>query len=145
MPLDSTNVRDRLRCTQEEEHPFCYVCGASNPMGLALRYVRQADGSVTASFLGKRTLEGYSGLLHGGVIAALLDGAMTNCLFARGIPGLTAELRVRYRAGVIATEELILRAWLAEDSHGLYQLRAELTQSGRVKVSATGKFLTRHE
>ena len=127
--------------TQTEAHPFCFVCSGSNPMGLALRYSPQPDGSVTAEFLGHSALEGYSGLLHGGVIAALLDGAMTNCLFARGVRGLTAELKVRYHASVAAAEEVRLRAWLEDDSHGLYQLRAELTQGGTVKASATGKFL----
>lgn len=112
-------------------------------MGLALRYRVQPDGSVAATFLGNCALEGYMGLLHGGVIACLLDGAMTNCLFARGIAGLTVDLRVRYHAGVVAAEAATVHAWLEDRSHGLYQLRAELTQRSAVKASATGKFLTR--
>ena len=114
-------------------------------MGLALRYVPQPDGSVSANFIGHSALEGYPGLLHGGVIAALLDGAMTNCLFAQGCCALTAELNVRYHQSVSAAEEMLLRAWLEENTHGLYQLRAELTQSGKVKASATGKFMLNHE
>jgi acyl-coenzyme A thioesterase PaaI-like protein len=114
-------------------------------MGLALRYASQPDGSVAATFLGNCALEGYSGLLHGGVIAALLDGAMTNCLFARGLPALTVELKVRYHASVLAAEEVSIRAWLEDDSHGLYQLRSELRQNGTVKVSASAKFMMRHE
>ena len=110
-------------------------------MGLALRYAPQPDGSVSASFLGHSALEGYPGLLHGGVIAALLDGAMTNCLFAQGIRGLTVELKVRYHAGVVAAEESLLRAWVEDDSQGLFRLRAKLTQGGTVKASATGKFM----
>ncbi len=65
---------------------------------------------MSASFLGNGTLEGYTGLLHGGVIAALLDGARIHCLFARGIRGLTLDLKVRYYAGVAAAEEVFLRA-----------------------------------
>ena len=114
-------------------------------MGLALRYAPQPDGSVSATFLGNCALEGYSGLLHGGVIAALLDGAMTNCLFARGLPAMTVELEVRYHAGVMPAEEMSLCAWLKGSTHGLHQLRAELTQTGVVKASATGKFMVRHE
>ena len=85
-------------------------------MGLALHYAPLPDGSVSAKFLGHSALEGYSGLLHGGVIAAMLDGAMTNCLFARGIRGLTAELKVRYHESVAASEEVSLQAWLDEDA-----------------------------
>jgi len=114
-------------------------------MGLALRYAPQPDGSVSAKFLGHSALEGYSGLLHGGVIAAMLDGAMTNCLFAHGIRGLTAELKVRYHESVAASEEVFLQAWLEDDAHELFQLRAKLKQRGAVKASATGKFLKQHE
>jgi len=135
----------RFKTTQAEAHPFCFVCSGSNPMGLALRYTPQPDGCVSARFLGHSALEGYPGLLHGGVIAALLDGAMTNCLFARGIRGLTVELMVRYHAGVVGAEESLLRAWVEDESHRWFQLRAELKQGGEVKASATGKFMLNHE
>ena len=134
-------IQTHFRSTQAEAHPFCFVCSGSNPMGLALRYAPQPDGSVSASFHGHSALEGYPGLLHGGVIAALLDGAMTNCLFARGIRALTVELKVRYHAGVVAAEESLMRAWVENDASGLFQLRAELRQSSTLKASATGKFM----
>lgn len=114
-------------------------------MGLALRYTPWPDGSVRASFLGHSALEGYPGLLHGGVIAALLDGAMTNCLFAQKRRALTVELNVRYHTGVVSAETMSLHAWLEDSEHGLFRLRAELAQGGTVKASATGKFITDHE
>ena len=144
-PLAPNSAQVHLVNNQTEAHPFCFVCSGSNPMGLALRYEPQTDGSITASFLGHCALEGYSGLLHGGVIATLLDGAMTNCLFARGVRGLTAELEVRYLDRVAAAEEVRLRAWLEDDARELFQLRAELTQGGAVKAHATGKFMRQHE
>jgi acyl-coenzyme A thioesterase PaaI-like protein len=144
-PVAPERARAGFRSTQASAHPFCFVCSGSNPMGLALRYAPQPDGSVSAAFLGHSALEGYPGLLHGGVIAALLDGAMTNCLFALGHRALTVELKVRYHAGVAAAEETLLRAWLENGSHGLFQLRAELSQAGAIKASAAGKFMTRHD
>jgi hypothetical protein len=139
------SIQTRFRAAQAEAHPFCFVCSGSNPMGLALRYSPQPDGSVSARFLGHSALEGYPGLLHGGVIASLLDGAMTNCLFAQNRRALTVELKVRYHAGVASSEEMSLRAWLESDDHGLFRLRAELAQGGVVKASATAKFMSGHE
>ena len=144
-PIAPDRAQIHLVNNQTEAHPFCFVCSGSNPMGLALRYAPQPYGSVSATFLGNSALEGYSGLLHGGLIAAMLDGAMTNCLFARGIRGLTAELKVRYHESVAASEEVLLQAWLEDDAHGLYQLRAELKQGGTVRASSTGKFMKQHE
>ena len=143
MPLE--DIQNRLCSTQTDAHPFCFVCSGSNPQGLALRYTPQPDGSVAATFLGNCALEGYSGLLHGGVIAAMLDGAMTNCLFTHGLRALTVELNVRYRSGVNTSEETRVRAWLEDSRHNLHQLQAELTQGGAVKATATGKFMMSDE
>jgi acyl-coenzyme A thioesterase PaaI-like protein len=110
-------------------------------MGLAVRYELEPDGAVRGTFLGHCALEGYPGLLHGGVIAALMDGAMTNCLFAHGITAVTAELQMRYRVSVASSEPLEVRAWLVSSRHGLHQLRAELTQTGLIKVQADSKFM----
>ena len=131
--------------TRQDAHPFCFVCSAANPMGLALRYTAAPDGSVSASYLGHGAMEGYPGMLHGGIIAALLDGAMTNCLFAHGITALTAELRVRFRSPVHVAEELTVRAWLESSGHELFELRAQITQGGEVKARARGKFMQSHE
>ena len=124
-----------------EAHPFCFVCSASNPMGLALRFVSEEDGSVSAVFVGHPALEGYPGLLHGGIVATLLDGAMVHCLFAHGIQALTAELRVRFLAPLLTGEEVTLRASIESSAHGLHRLRAEASQGDRVCARAQGKFL----
>lgn len=116
---------------------------AANPVGLKLAFAPRADGGVEAVFPGNAFLQGYDGLLHGGVIATLLDAAMTNCLFARGRVAVTAELRVRYREPVHAQQPVTVRAWLEQSHLSLHQLRAELIQDGGVKASATAKFLER--
>lgn len=114
-------------------------------MGLAIEFVLQPDGGVEGSFGGSDILEGYPGLLHGGIIAALLDGAMTNCLFAQEVQALTAELTVRYRHPVTSHRRMIVRAVRVE-SHGvLHLIRAELMQDGCVKATARGKFIESHE
>lgn len=133
-----------LEQVQASAHPFCFACSGSNPMGLALRYTRAADGSVSAPFLGHCALEGYPGVLHGGLVATLLDGAMTNCLFARGIQAMTAELRVRYQAAIAVAETLTVQARLESSHHGLLELRAEIQQGGQVKARAHGKFIVPH-
>jgi acyl-coenzyme A thioesterase PaaI-like protein len=134
-----------LNHVQTEAHPFCMVCSQLNPSGLALKFTTNDDGSVGASFLGHPALEGFQGVLHGGVIALLLDGAMTNCMFARGCVAMTAELNVRYRAPVAIGDEMFIRAWVIQTVSRLHVLRAELKQNGCVKAVAAAKFMERHE
>jgi acyl-coenzyme A thioesterase PaaI-like protein len=101
----------------------------------------ESDGSMTALYCGSPELEGYPGLLHGGVIAALLDGAMTNCLFAHGTVALTVELNVRYLTTVSCCDEFKISATLEQTTRGLSRLSAKLVQNGAVKATATGKFM----
>ena len=77
--------------------------------------------------------------------ASLLDGIMTNCLFAHGVVALTADLRVRYRDPVAIGPEISLRAWIEQRHPPLYIMGAELLQEGCVKATASAKFMERNE
>ncbi len=122
-------------------HENCVVCGPSNDRGLHLQFVSLADGSVQASFDCGKAFEGYAGSLHGGVISALLDGAMTHCIFAHGHAGVTAELKVRYRHPVVIDHVAIVHGLIKLYSPPLYLMEAELLQDGQVKATATAKFM----
>jgi len=130
------------RCA--DAHPRCVVCSPTNVNGLRLECTAMPDGSVQGDFPGGVAYEGYVGRLHGGVIAALLDGAMTQCLFAYGCQGFTAQLTVRYRHPVATGEAMTVHAWLTDSHAPLHYLRAELRQNGQVRVTALGKFIETH-
>jgi len=108
-------------------------------MGLEFRL--RADGSVTADFACDADFEGYGGMLHGGVISAIADGAMTNCLFAHGIAAVTAELKVRFRHPMKVGTPLTVTARITRWAEPLFVVEARLVQRGRLKATATGKFM----
>jgi uncharacterized protein (TIGR00369 family) len=121
-------------------HPACVVCASCNAKGLGVRFEVAADGSVRGTFQCDCCYQGYPGRLHGGIIAMLLDAAMTHCLFARGIEAVTARLSVQYRRAVKVDRAALVRARLTEDQQPLYQLAAVLVQEGEVRASANGVF-----
>ncbi len=130
-----------LEETRTQAHGRCAVCGRAAGHPPRLRFAVRDDGSVQAVFQPGPIHEGYDGMLHGGVIATLLDAAMTNCLFAQGRCGLTAELCVRFRHPVVTTAPLRLRAWVERASPPLFVLRAQIEQEGRLRATAVGKFM----
>ena len=134
----------QLKGARAYAHPFCVVCSGANPHGLGLKFEPDEDGGVSTVFLAHPTLEGYPGLVHGGVIASMLDGAMTNCLFAQGLVAVTGELNVRYCKPVLIGCQLRLRAWIEEQHRPLHVMRAELTQEGCVKATASAKVMERN-
>ena len=141
MPPDPRQLSDNLQRLREGLHPACIVCGSQNLRSLQLHCQVLPDGSVQASFECRRILEGYERTLHGGIVCALLDGAMTHCLFAHACVGLTAELRVRFHHPVMAEHPVLVRARITDSYHRLHYLAAGLQQDGRTMASATAKFM----
>ncbi len=139
----STMVDAALSSLRQEAHPNCVVCDPLHESGFRLEFDMLEDGSVETDFRCDGKFEGFPGLLHGGVISSLLDGAMTNCLFANGHTGVTGELNVRFRHPVITNQRSQVRAWIERSISPYHVLRAELVQDEQIKARATGKFVER--
>jgi len=131
----------RLRHTAERVHPRCVVCSGTNTSGLALDFQVVNGYEVEALFVCDRRFEGYIDALHGGAITSILDGAMTNCLFAQEKTAVTAELRVRFRQPLAIGARATVRAWVIRSLGPLHELRAEIVQDDTVMASARGKFM----
>jgi len=134
---------DSLKELRRRSHPNCVVCGGANGHGLGLSFRTEGNGTVVGTFGCERVFEGYPDVLHGGVICALLDGAMTNCMFAHGYAAVTADLNVRFREPVSTSGWATVRAWVESSLQPLYNLAAELIQDGEIKVTANAKFVER--
>lgn len=126
---------------REQHHPDCVVCSPMCAHGLQLRLALDNEGVAVGAFDCDTRYEGYPGFLHGGVIAALLDGAMTNCLFLHGHVAVTAELDVRFRHPVQTNTPLQVRAWITDDYQPVYRLQAQVVQDGAVKAIARAAFM----
>ena len=132
-------MSDYVRC--QKSHCNCIVCGNQNPLSLGLSFDVSTDGTVSAHFEGSASLQGYDGILHGGIIAALLDAAMTHCLFHSGIEAVTGALEVRFVKSVPYNAKLTIRAYLTDSRPPLYKLKSFLECDGLVMARAQAKFM----
>jgi uncharacterized protein (TIGR00369 family) len=96
---------------------------------------------VETFFCASAPFQGYAGFLHGGIIASLLDGAMTNCLFCQGKVAMTAELSVRYLKPIPLGQILTIRSWIEKSRSRLYILKAEITSHENLWAQGIGKFM----
>ncbi len=141
MTLSQIDKKETLVQTRQRTHPHCAVCNLANDNGLKIDYT--LDGSlknVTAIFQGQTCHEGYPGILHGGVISAIFDGAMGNCLFSLGKTAVTVEITTRFRHPVVLYEKAFVSAYITRESYPVYCLEAKIVQGGQVKATALGKF-----
>jgi uncharacterized protein (TIGR00369 family) len=133
--------QELLERTRRQAHSSCTVCGWVHRCGLGLRFSLQDDGSVRARFVCSRSHEGFPDILHGGIISSLLDGAMTNCLFAYGIAAVTAELVIRFRRPIATGTPLTVVGAISRSTPPLHVLEAKIIQDATVMAIATGKFM----
>jgi acyl-coenzyme A thioesterase PaaI-like protein len=134
-------TEEMLRATCRREHPHCFACSDPAEGGLGLRFHVGADGRVGASWECPVGGESYPGIVHGGLVATLLDAAMVHALFARGIVGWTGDLRVRYRSSVLIGRPVTVHAWMVQAFGPLYRLEAELRQGASCCAEAKARFM----
>jgi len=79
-----------------KDYNNCFVCGKDNPLGLKLSFKYQ-DKIASASFNLPKTYEGYDGIIHGGIIAAILDEAMAKAILYNEIKAVTVKLNITYK------------------------------------------------
>ncbi len=80
----------------------CFVCGVANPFGLRLKFYNTAAGEVSAEYVVPEHYQGYPGIVHGGIVAALLDEVAGRAYMVEQPNRFlyTARLNVRYRRHV---------------------------------------------
>lgn len=125
-------------------HRYCLMCGRDNPLSFGLRFAPLADGGVMAEFRSDESLQGYTGIMHGGVLSALLDTAMAQCLLHRQIAAVTGELNVRFFQPVACDSTLSIRAWIDRSLPPLYHLRAEIRVNNQRVCRAKGRFMEKN-
>jgi uncharacterized protein (TIGR00369 family) len=75
---------------------YCFGCGTRNPHGLKLD-IRIEDKRAVAEFQPRPEHQGYPGLVHGGLIATMLDEAMGWAMYSLGVWAVTGKMEVKYR------------------------------------------------
>jgi len=120
---------------------YCFACGPANPKGLHLTFRFEGDAYV-CDFTPAKEYQGWDDIMHGGIVATVLDEVMTRILWEKGISAMTAEMTVRLKKPVPIGRPATARARITEARKRLYLTEAELLLAdGSVAATATGKFL----
>jgi acyl-coenzyme A thioesterase PaaI-like protein len=119
----------------------CFVCGLENPVGLKLRIYKTEPGVIETTYTAPQHFQGYPGVLHGGIVASLLDEISGRAHM--GDPSaprfmFTGKMEVKYRKNVPIGEPLRIigkagksRGKMAEGWAGIYD------QAGTLLAEAT--------
>jgi len=122
----------------------CFGCGDLNEHGLHLRFTPDPKGNgVSAMFLPASRVEGYTGVVHGGIISTVLDEVMAWSLYRHDIWAVTGTLTTRYRKPIRIGEETRATGFLVQDRRRAVEMRAEIRRvaDGTVLADATATFI----
>jgi acyl-coenzyme A thioesterase PaaI-like protein len=120
----------------------CFVCGRDNIIGLNLNF--HSDGkTVRTKWFPDRRHEGYKGIVHGGLLAAVLDEVMIKAILAKDIRCVTASMEVKYKAPAEVGDELLFEGRMTEQKGRIILTVGWARNSkGIVVAQATGKYMT---
>ena len=119
----------------------CFACGLNNPDGLRLHWHIEG-ATMTTTITPEEKYQGWKGIVHGGILATLLDESMTRLASILCGGALTAEMTVRYLKPAHIGKKLYVRGEIIKESRRLVEMRASIHEedaSGPVIAHASGK------
>lgn len=131
---------------KEVDDKMCFACGQENPISLGLKFEEVDNDSVKGEFTPGENHQGYDGIMHGGLIATLLDEAMAYVIGFKDIKAYTAELNIRFRTAVEIGQklEIVGKYKGAKESSiaNIYYTEAKIfDKNGKLKAKADAKFM----
>jgi uncharacterized protein (TIGR00369 family) len=120
----------------------CFGCGPASAIGLHLEFLLAEDGAVVCLPTIPESFEGPPGYLHGGIIATLLDEAMSKTVRARGLKAVTGRMEIDYRRPVRSAAPIRMEGRLLRSEGRKHWTEARILDArGHVLAEAKGIFI----
>ncbi len=122
----------------------CIGCGPDAVLGLNMRFDIRDDKSVESRVSVGAAFQGWRDVVHGGIVALLLDEAMAYAAGAVGIVGVTGDLKMRFRRPVPVGAPLVVRGRVLWQRRGVLGVEASVNdEAGVLLASGQGSFVKR--
>jgi acyl-coenzyme A thioesterase PaaI-like protein len=118
----------KVNLNPQKGYEKCFGCGKDNPIGLKLKFIwDEQTRTASAEFTPGENLQGWSGYVHGGITACVLDEAMGWVAMFAGTNNLTAKMQVRYRQMVPLGKTYIISCSITKQTSRLIETTARLS------------------
>jgi uncharacterized protein (TIGR00369 family) len=127
--VDETHSeREGTALHRQPNSRHCFVCGLENAIGLKVRFDDNGADEVRVTYTVGDQYQGYPGVVHGGVVAAMLDEVAGRVMMIDDHNRffMTARMTLRYRRPVPTETELTMVGQLVSESKRAVQAHAEI-------------------
>ena len=120
----------------------CFGCGQTNKAGLRLKFFVDEEHTIVCRVRLARRFEGPPGHAHGGILATLLDEAMSKANRQFGVLAMTRQMEVEYLKPVPLSARLLLTGRHVDSSGRKHRCEAQIAnEDGVVLARAKALFI----
>jgi len=132
------NSWPELSLQRIEDYHSCFGCGKDNPIGLKLIF--KWDGhTARAEFTPSDLYQGWPGILHGGIMACILDEAMSYAALYEVGHCVTARMQIKLQQAVAVGKTLLITASVSRRTRKLVDTVAAVAlPDGTVLAESNG-------
>ena len=119
----------RTACTHKQPNAkHCFVCGTDNVNGLQMKFYDDNHETVCSTLVVDDRFQGYPGIVHGGILAAMLDEAVGRVAMIGDHHHfmMTVNLTAQYRHPVPVNTELTVEGKIIKLRGRLGKARGEI-------------------
>jgi acyl-coenzyme A thioesterase PaaI-like protein len=133
--------------TVDERASHCFACGPDNPQGLHLIFTIDSEKITTTAHLQLTRLhEGPPGYIHGGIIATLMDEAMSKLNRPLNVLAMTRHMEVDYVRPAPLNQPLVLiGTHLNREGRKLFHKAELYFPDGTILARGKGLFIAINE
>ena len=123
-----------------EDDKYCFACGQDNPRGLKLK-IERGDKKAVIKYTPDKTLQGYKDIVHGGILATLMDEAMAHAVASMGLMGVTAKLEIKFKKPVEVGNTITIEGTVEDVRNGwAYTNSKIMSDKHEILAEAKGLF-----
>nr|HID58332.1 PaaI family thioesterase [Desulfobacterales bacterium] len=121
---------------------YCFACGPQNPVGLHMRVLYEEDRAVCHLSLSKE-FQGWDGIVHGGLLATILDEIMAHAIIHFVGEAVTTSLEIKFRAPMHIGEEVEAFGYITQRKSRGVVAKGEIrsAKDSRLIAQAEGKYI----
>lgn len=128
---------------KESNSTECFICGTENPGGVQASFYALETGECACVFTAKSMHEGHPGILHGGVICAILDETAGRAMSVKhpSTSAYTVELKVDFKKTIPSNVECVALGRIDRIEEKVYIASGEIyLPSGQKAASCEGTY-----
>lgn len=141
--MRKSNHKNSSSVSHDPRKNYCFACGQDNHDGMKLKFHYDEERNrYVCNFRLSRRYTGPPGYCHGGIIATILDDAMSKVNRLRKVVALTSQITVQYLRPVPLRQRLRVEAYAVRArGRRLFNEAEIVNEAGKVLARSRGIFV----